>query len=296
MAEGSAPATVTKEADDAEDTKDDKSATETAVSLVTSVVETTPMKALLTPAFTHLGAYMGECAGAWVDGLRARREKNLASHIDAVAKERPEFNPEKVTERQARLAIEWAKEAETIDPEAEKELAALWRGLLASINKNDDDAGEMLKILRELSPTQARFILSFKDGWQQYDRYDGRIDKMIQAGVFVRFKAWDFVFSRLDIPLLSWSVLFGFFGFMSADFLVLYLSTLGYESRPNVINEKILTWLSQNLLIIVLFISTIIVSPIVLRSFVAIGRIRLTSIGLALRDIGLTYFTGRQPN
>ncbi|MDR7145170.1 hypothetical protein [Rhizobium sp. BE258] len=120
-------------------------------------------KALLQPSAKALGDYWGKRTQQWVEGLNERRAKNVSQHmtkVKAVAKlSPPDVAP---TERQFTSLLEWTSEAQTIDPEAEPELSALWQALLADILRNDPYADEMRVVLQEMTRADAQAFLTME--------------------------------------------------------------------------------------------------------------------------------------
>jgi len=121
------------------------------------------VKALLHPSAKALGDYWGKRTQQWVEGLDERRAKNVNQHmakVKAVEKlSPPETTP---TERQFASLIEWTSEAQTIDPEAEPELSALWQALLADILRNDPSADEMRIVLQQMTRADAQALLTME--------------------------------------------------------------------------------------------------------------------------------------
>jgi hypothetical protein len=121
-----------------------------AVEATAPVADIKPMNALLSPAATVLGEFLGEKVEAWISN---KRTANLHKHIAAVKHKQTrnaESPPPKVETPD--LLSRWEDGASKFDPDTDREMAAVWQGILAAIRDGDVYAEEDLKTLEKLSP------------------------------------------------------------------------------------------------------------------------------------------------
>lgn len=146
------------------------------------------IKDLLGPSAKVLGNHWGKRTQEYVDGLEARRQKNVTEHYERVKKvgkvEPPRNGP---TERQFTAILEWTHQAQTVDPEEEPELAAMWQSLLSDIYKNDPYSEEIQAVLKNMTRGDARTFLNLHP-WHS---------RPIPSPYFERFKQWGLVETRL---------------------------------------------------------------------------------------------------
>ncbi|MEI4482663.1 MULTISPECIES: hypothetical protein [unclassified Phyllobacterium] len=138
-----------------------------------AVANSKPISDLLGPSAKTLGLFLGKKTQAWVDGREASRAQNARTHLDKVREiehlKDPNPSP---TERQAALLVEWAEQAQTVDPDQEDDLASLWQATLAGIYRNDVYAEEMIITLKQLNRLQAKLLLETPSGWFRPTAFD----------------------------------------------------------------------------------------------------------------------------
>ncbi|ARP65496.1 hypothetical protein A9K65_020570 [Mesorhizobium sp. WSM1497] len=163
-----------------------------ALGAVTSVVNTKPFTALLTPAATSLGNYWGEQTDEWVARRKAKKTRNLIHHRDRVLRlDPPDLDSDGPTERQFEYAEEWAEGAEKIEPERDKELSALWEGLLSEIYRDGDDIQEMMQALKAMERRDAILLLNTGSGWAipRHQAEQHGLERLARIGVVERYSA-----------------------------------------------------------------------------------------------------------
>ena len=126
--------------------------------VVRDFTELGPFKLLLNRAFSAYGNLIGGIAEEHVRKIQQKRLRNLGTHVEAV-KRHVEYGTEsEPTIDQQRLLLEWASNAQDVDP-LDEALAAFWRTALESIDKDSEFTAECLAILPQLRPSDARMLM-----------------------------------------------------------------------------------------------------------------------------------------
>ncbi|WP_274427300.1 hypothetical protein [Chelativorans sp. YIM 93263] len=150
------------------DEEPDEGLPSTAGALV-GAANSKPFTALFGPAFDVLGVYWGERMQEWVNSKRA---KNINAHVEKVKTvEHIDGEAKEPTERQAAAMLDWAEEAQKVDPERENDLAALWQGILGRIYK-DDETEELVALLKQMNRSDARVLLDLPSSWFPREELD----------------------------------------------------------------------------------------------------------------------------
>jgi hypothetical protein len=96
------------------------------------------------------------------DRLEQSLKSNLDGHVDAVQKNRTKRGKKARVDdpplKMAKMILEWAESASDVGPE-EKELSAFWRAVLDEILDEDDEAAELIQVVRSLRKSDVRFFL-----------------------------------------------------------------------------------------------------------------------------------------
>lgn len=247
--------------------------------VLVNVANSKPFTALFGPAFGKLGDYWGERMEHWVETKRA---KNIDAHIKKVnSVENAGGELKEPTERQAEAMLEWAGEAQKVDPEREDDLAALWQGILGRIYR-DEDTEYLVSILKQMNRGDAKALLEMPKGWFRREDLDPvRVEKFQRLGVLASFNWRQAIPSTLPLALM----------------VVLISVTIAYafpalltvregEAGPTSA-EKLLAAMSVPLAFIPIFVlATVFFGPIVRR----LSSVRLSQLGLQLRDSGSRFY------
>jgi hypothetical protein len=235
------------------------------------------VKALLLPSAKALGDYMGNRTQEWVEGLGARRAKNVAAHsakVKAAGKvDAPVNGP---TERQFNALMQWTEQAQAVDPDLEPELAAFWQSLLADIYANDPLADELQVILKEMTRGDAQALLSM---------HPNR-NRDLRPPYVERFKRWGLTEARIDSRKISQMVAVAILGVTVAIVGVqtpFLFPTFEYKDAQEVTPA-----------IAILFggFSAALIASIFLLEF---GKSRLSPLGRRLWESGNKYFKMASP-
>jgi hypothetical protein len=239
-----------------------------------------PFSALLGPAFGHLGDFLGKRTKEWVDGVEARRAKNTHFHVNKV--KTIEHIPEEVqvaTERQAVALIEWAEEAQKVDPEKEDDLSALWQGILGGIFRNEPDSEEMIAVLKQMKRSEARALLELQStAWFHREEIDpARVVHFEQLGLLTRY-AW-YEVHRQDLKFLLTAASI----FLSFAFLLPALAIINPIWRTDAKTSEAIAFFGY------LASGTMLIFG-VMRIAQIFGKLKLTHLGRRLRESGLKYW------
>lgn len=242
-----------------------------------AVGDSKPFTALLGPAFTHLGNYLGKRTQDWVDGLEERRAKNTRIHVEKV--KTVEHIPDEgqdPTERQAHLLIDWVAQAQKVDPEKEDDLAALWQGILSGIYRNEADTEELITILNQMNRTDARALLDLgSERWLSRNALDGtRVVHFERLGILARY-GW--VDASNELSRLPAAIMMT----MTFAFVMHAWAALDNNSRPGL--TEALAPLGYAAFGSVLIFAAMLITR-------RAGTFRLTNLGRKLRKSGLNYW------
>ncbi len=99
---------------------------------------------------------------ALADVLEKRLASNIASHVEAVQKERSRRGKkvkfENPSPRTTKAIGDWAAGASEVDPK-EKDLSAVWRAVLDEILEGGDSSEDLLRIVKLLPNSDIRYFL-----------------------------------------------------------------------------------------------------------------------------------------
>ncbi|WP_413711755.1 hypothetical protein [Rhizobium sp. Rhizsp82] len=246
-------------------------------------------KALLLPASKVLGDFMGKRTQEWVDGLDERRAKNVEAHY-AKMKTIEHIDPPKngPTERQFTALVEWTAEAQTVDPEAEPELAALWQSLLGDIYRNDPYADELASILKNMTRADARMFLNGRYHRKPFILFREMDRNDIGPPYIERFKQWGLISRRMAVERITLILAVSFVGGTSGLLAsrAPYFKALLFPSSESA--SGLWTWsLAVTIAsLLAIFMSTFIMD---------IARMELTPLGRRLYYSGRRYLDAPTP-
>lgn len=228
------------------------------------------VKDLLSPSAKALGNYWGKRTQEYVDGLEARRQKNVAEHYERVKKvsnpKPPENGP---TERQFAAIVNWTESAQSVDPEQEPELAAMWQSLLSDIYKNDPYSDEVQSVLKNMTRGDAHTFLRL-DRWSS---------TTVPSPYLERFKQWGLVDNRIKSDqILKMSVM---------TIAALMIALIG-QSAPSLFPSGSDPFLAL-MPIISIFFGGSIAAAMVIRTIQNLNRVRMTPLGEHLYVSGTRF-------
>ncbi|WP_156913562.1 hypothetical protein [Mesorhizobium sp. WSM3224] len=244
-----------------------------------NVANSKPFTALLGPAFGVLGDYWGERMKQWVD---AKRAKNVAEHVEKVKTiEHIATEIIEPTERQAAAMLDWAEEAQKIDPEREDDLAALWQGILGRIY-NDEDTEELVATLKQMNRGDAKALLEMSTEWFPGETLDPiRSARFQRLGLLVLFDWRPEVRDRLPSSIL-FVVAAVMAGFVIPPFLTVQIGEGGASGM-----SRLIAALSVPLAVTLALASAMaFFGPIMRR----ISNVRLSRLGQQLLESGSRYY------
>lgn len=135
-----------------------------------------PMSLALTPALSEVcsnllvptSKTLGEALDQKIKNLLDKnRASNLGQHIEKAQKfaasQNFKCNIDGEDAAQLSLFKDWAENAQDIKPE-NTELAALWQALLVKIANGETDTKELLRILKNLSASEAQMLIQASGG------------------------------------------------------------------------------------------------------------------------------------
>lgn len=233
------------------------------------------IKALLHPSAKALGDYMGKRTQEWVDGLDARRARIVSTHYEKV-KIIDHITPPKngPTERQFNALVAWTEQAQSVDPEEEPELAALWQSLLSEIYNNNPYADEILVVLKNMTRGDARTFLRLSEEGRHH----------IPPPYLERFKQWGLVETGMSSRQLSYTA--------ACLVLALMIALIGQSLPANQILSPEFVAVIPTMGILAGGMIAVMVSYMVIRDF---SRARLTPLGYRLIRSGTKYFSAQTP-
>jgi hypothetical protein len=235
------------------------------------------IKDLFSPTAKVLGAHWGKRTQEWLNGEPDRHAKNVSGHIDKVrAIENIEPSKNDPTERQFVALAQWTEKAQTVDPELEPELAALWQSLLADIFKNDPEADELQNILKEMNRADAREFLLMAET-------SGR---GVRPPYLERFKRWGLVENSLQKQSIQRFIILGGGTGM--------LALLGTQ-LPNLIKDYSESQSTAQFASMSLVMAGVILLCLILFALREITQVSLTPLGLRLLKSGERYFRAKMP-
>ncbi len=206
------------------------------------VAESSALKELLGPAARIFGRYLEERADEIVEEWRRRRAKNVEAHRIKVKQIIGDAVERKPSEKQVHLAIEWTEGAQQFSPEEDVEISAIWESLLAAIYKNEDYSNELLRIVKQLDPSDAKIILEAEGVVAPKSNAVHRFKRLSDFGIFERRSALRRVYGNFGVGGMILMCMFGAafvfaFTFTPSDLV----TSLHLESIVS--NEKITSWI-----------------------------------------------------
>lgn len=125
------------------------------------------LKKLLNPTAELLGNELRDIIKEPIEKWKAKRkEENLRKHLEGVNMRIREKTSQniielKITIREANFFSEWAELVQDIDPE-DSELSQIWQHLMARVALGEEISAELLRVLKGLTPGEARFLLQLQ--------------------------------------------------------------------------------------------------------------------------------------
>lgn len=172
---------------------------------IAKVANSGPGKALLTPAATAFGKYLGWRTEEMTEQWKKQRETNVENHAEKVKKREGEPIVRQPSEKQIDLVNEWADRAQEVDPQ-DQEIAALWQSLLAAIYRKEIAAAEWLAVIRQLDERDAMFLIRVPRRFvPRTPRERTLCDKFAKIGLMDKPDLW-----RIGLPLATAAFLSAF--------------------------------------------------------------------------------------
>ena len=266
------------------------------------IANSKPFSELFGPAFREIGAYGGEWAKELTEKWRAKRNANASAHIEAVRKlegPRPETE---VTEKRAKLLLEWKGQAEQIDPDEEPDLSAVWRQLLVQIEdkaKSYSDMAHQIDVIKKLTPKSAHLLLHGQFPMPNLYRYESSLNILSSLGLVTRSLYSDSSGPNHTLPMLA-TMLLLLFLFGSGGTILYYLQPdilfaiykiidiLSFDANRLPGSFLLAVFVPIGILLIWYFVNVV--------DFISrrIFRRRLTSLGRSIRKQGLRFLAAAE--
>lgn len=255
------------------------------VGTAVAVANSKPISALLTPTFAAIGNDWGQQTQERIDRRNAKRRENLLGHVDAVRRLKPELEvDDPPTESAERFAQEWGEGAQSVDPQREADLAALWQGLLGSIYDGDDVELQIVT-LKKMTSTDARMLLNFRDHRADLER--DQIERLRALGL-IELRPFIDTHRHLLVQATLLATV-TFLVYNAAD-LSAVLVPAGMLSSSDIDQiSRVAHLLAPFLLLVVAATAGIAILSSLARSSALAKRARLTTLGRRLRESASTY-------
>ena len=122
--------------------------------VASEIADTAVGKALLVPAATAIGNYLGERTEAWVERRRQKRLKNIEKHVHSFEKK---LGTDPFETPDDKGVYEWIQGVADVNPD-DPELVEVWQAALARLGEGGDKRRRLLEIVRSLGDDEARFV------------------------------------------------------------------------------------------------------------------------------------------
>lgn len=122
--------------------------------VVTDLADSSVGKALLVPAATSIGQYLGERTEAWVQHRREKRLRNIEAHVHSFERT---FEKDPFETSDDKGLFEWLEGVANIDPE-DTELSEVWQAALGRLADGGARRRRLLELAKKLSDEDAGFV------------------------------------------------------------------------------------------------------------------------------------------
>jgi hypothetical protein len=141
-------------------------------------------------AFDRLLALPIEAAA---DSLEKKLRGNVDAHVEAVQHKRVRAGKRKrladPSTETVRAMAEWSVSASEIDPDKERELSAVWRGILDEIMDEREDGSELMRMVQSVPKSDVRFLIEWQNWCTGYSSGPGLPSNVASNLVFKDFKS-----------------------------------------------------------------------------------------------------------